>query len=110
MVTLERIDQGSALVRRDDFGLAASPAEEVAIAQHIRGASASCSGPRGCCRGRAARRCRRFTASVATTARGDGHARTGAGDQTFRPRHEGAPPDRGHQRCHRGHHGVGQTR
>jgi len=41
MVTLEGIDQGSALVRRDDFGLATSPAEEVAIAQRIRGASAS---------------------------------------------------------------------
>jgi phytoene/squalene synthetase len=41
MGTLERSDQGSALVRREDFGLATSPAEEVAIAQRIRGASAS---------------------------------------------------------------------
>jgi phytoene synthase len=41
MITLERLDEGSALSRRGDPGPATSPTEEAAIAQRIRTAGAS---------------------------------------------------------------------
>jgi Squalene/phytoene synthase len=41
MVTLERIDEASTLVRRRDAGLAMSPAGETTIAQRIRNAGLS---------------------------------------------------------------------